>query len=383
MVSKRVCDLALFAVSLLLALYSGISSLPLGGNLSSQKNFDSFFASGRAAASGQDPYGAYDLTLRGHWEGRSFDAVNLNPPIALPLFQILSRQDMESAYQIWYALSLAAYVIMLCLLLRAYPSQATPPRVTWALALAGLWYSLWDGQIYMLIVAGSTGAWLLLRGNHKVPAGILIGLTVALKPQFLVWPTLLALGGHWTVAGVAILSAGLVSLLPALVYGSSVYVAWLRVLPSASWIAQPDNASLPGLGARFGIEWVATFAAALLLLALAIWAWRRRPSPLRISELALVAALLASPIAWVGYTLALLPLFLSRPAWTHPLAGAAMLLLFPNWLVWELSPRSMEHLMVFGSVYNLALLLALLGLVIGAPGSGTATSRGLLASRRP
>ncbi len=361
---KKAKRLLAFGLSLLLALYSGLSSLPVGENLLIAKNFDSFVASGRATAEGKDPYGAYDLTLRGHWDGESFDAVNLNPPISVLLFRPLADIDPITAYQLWYGFSLSAYFGMLYLLWRTYRSHTTPPRIAWALAPAGLWFTLWDGEIYVLIWGSCIGAWLLLHKNHPLAAGILIGLAIAIKPQFLVWPALLWLARHRVTSVAAIVTAFLLNLLPAYLYGPSIFSAWLRVLPTSAWLAQPDNASLAGLTARYGSVLPGTLAAVALVSALALWVWRRQPSPLRVSEFALIASLLASPIAWVGYTVVLLPVFLARTRWTIPLTIAAALLLFPNHLVWGLSTKSMTYLVMFGSLYNLALLLALVALVV-------------------
>ena len=317
----------------------------------SLKDFGSFLAAGRLAADGRNPYGSHPLVF----EVVGQEAPNLNPPVSVLLFHLLAPVDPVMAFRAWYFISFGLYVLMIVLLCRAYPQQATPLRVLWALSLAGFWHVLELGQIYLPLWLAVTGAWLCLRRGEPRWAGVLIGVVVAVKPNFLVWPAALLLAGYGTVAVRAFATAGALSLIPLVVYGPVVYRQWLDVVPTeANQLA--SNASLYAVTARLGIPSAGVVAAAALLAALVIWACWCRPPVLRLSGLALVGALLASPITWAGYTPALVPVLLSR-RWTPLLGGAALLFVVPTWVVFPAAETSRWWFMLVGSVYGWALLL--------------------------
>jgi len=60
--------------------------------------------------------------------------------------------------------------------------------------------------------------------------GLLIGLLAEIKSNFLIWPCLLILRGAWLVTLVAFIVFALFSLLPLLVFGSTVYTQWIEML---------------------------------------------------------------------------------------------------------------------------------------------------------
>src|SRR5260221_2524125 len=90
-------------------------------------------------------------------------------------------------------------------------------------------------------------------------------------------------------------------------------------------------------------------------------AWFTRPSVLDASAVALVAALLSSPIAWVHYIVFLLPVFFYR-AMSPALRIAALLLTLPV-KVALFGSKGPALLITMGSVFNYALLLLLVGLL--------------------
>ena len=96
----------------------------------------------------------------------------------------------------------------------------------------------------------------------------------------------------------------------------------------------------------------------LLLVAIGALVWRYRPTVLPLSSLAIVAALLTSPITWVGYTIFLLPWLFSRP-WNTWLRIAATLLLVPFPIVYALFDGAFWQQIVFGSFWLWALLILL------------------------
>jgi len=320
-------------------------------NLANLRDFGSFVASGRAANAGLNPYGIYNADP------------NLNPPVLLLAFGPLARLDPLS-------LSLAFAVLAVAALARAYPSTASPPRVLWVLSLAGVWFTLQMGQLYTLMLLLVAAAWLLLRRGRQVPAGILLGLLVAAKPQFGLWPLLLLIGGLWPAALAAASVAGALTALPILRFGPGIYRSWLSATSLVS-TAFSVNASIPGLFARLSSFWPGTFSlaarsltavgfllAGALVVGVCALVWRRRPAIDEIGALGLVAALLASPISWVGYTCLLAPIFLSR-RWNPALYVAGLLLLVPAPIIWAAGDASRVFRLASGMVYLAALLLIL------------------------
>jgi hypothetical protein len=97
------------------------------------------------------------------------------------------------------------------------------------------------------------------------------------------------------------------------------------------------------------------------MAALGAWVLKRRSDALQASALGLIGALLSSPLAWVHYTLFLLPIFFflgPRNGW---LLAAALLLLIPVPAVLELTEMPAAVQVTIGSVYGWAVLLCLAG----------------------
>ncbi len=349
------------------------------------RDLGSFIASGRAAAQGENPYGVYPLTFVVSVPelGMRVHSPNLNPPISVLIFEPLAELDPVTVARTWYALSLFLYIVALVLLVRANPAHSRWLRIVWAMGLAGLWHTLEARQIYMPLLLLCVVAWLLLRQRRYGLAGILLGVLVALKPNFAVWPGLLLLAGYWRVAIPALAAAAAISVLPALVYGPRIYFDWLAASRAFTGMLLP-NASLASIATRLGVPWLGTLSAVALLLALAMWAWKRRPEVAAVSGLALVGALLASPLTWTGYTLFLLPALFER-SWSWPEKVAAAMLAFPTFLVLHWFGLSWWHSLLLGPTYGWALLL-----ILGAWGAralrGTAITtmaEGTPASVRP
>jgi hypothetical protein len=195
-------------------------------------DFGSFVASARAAREGLNPYGVYPLTM--HVVLPGFDAYNpnLNPPISALLFRAFDVADPQASLRVWWAISVACYVLTVLLLVARYGARRAVLIGLPALALAGFSDTLFLGQIYLPLVLAAVGAWLLLERGQGAFAGLLIGLVVAMKPNFLVWPVLLLLSRHYRPAFVALGVAALVSAVPLLAMGPEVYRQWVELLAS-------------------------------------------------------------------------------------------------------------------------------------------------------
>jgi hypothetical protein len=326
-------------------------------------DFGSFVASGHAAAEGLNPYDVYPLTFRVWREGQTLVNYNLNPPIVVLAFQAIGRLDPWLAFEAWFIIQVACYGLAMTLLLRAYPREQPGGWLLWLLALGGVWDTLQLGQIYLPMALAAAAAWIALDRRQDLRAGLLIGIVAAIKPNLLVWPTLLLLSRHHRAALSAFAVAALLSLLPVLVDGLAIYRQWFAlILSDANRMIFPTNMSLGALAIRFGVPWLGSALSGALLACVAWWAWRSRPSALDASAIGLVAALLASPIAWVHYIVFLLPVFFYR-ALNEPLRVAALLFALPvkAVLIGDHGPLLLATL---GSLFNYALIVTLAGLTM-------------------
>ena len=185
-------------------------------------DFGSFVASGRAAVDRDNPYGIHTLTFHVVLPGVDLWNPNLNPPASLPLFALLTLLEPARGFRVWWSLSLCCYAFVVLLLVRT-SSGLRWQTALWAFALAGLWDTLSLGQIYLPLVLVAVVAWVFIEQGRRSLAGALIGIVVAMKPNFAVWPVLLLLAGHRTIALWAIGSAALLSLAPAAWLGTDPY----------------------------------------------------------------------------------------------------------------------------------------------------------------
>jgi hypothetical protein len=320
---RRTTTIAIVSLLLTLIVWQMARSLP-GPEL---RDYGSFIASGRAANEGQNPYSIHPLTFHVSLRGFEVWNPNLNPPLSVLVFQVFDRIEPFKGLRLWWSFSLICYVASIGLLAWQYGQSL--PLVLWGLALAGFWDTLFLGQIYVPLVMAAIGCWIMLERGRDIAAGLLLGLVIAVKPNFLVWPGLLLLAGYRRVVVVAGATALLLSALPLMVHGPEIYRQWFELIFSDRHrTVFLTNTSLLGLTERVGTPLLGRVLSLLLLFGLALWAWRRRPAAPTASAMGILGGILASPIAWIHYTLFLLPLFFARSL-TFPMRLAAMLLVLP------------------------------------------------------
>ena len=322
------------------------------------RDFGSFWESGRAAMEGRNPYEIHNLSYRVEIKHFSGANPNLNPPALLLIMAPVSLMDPYAAYlSVWWG-SLAAYLAALIWLIRRYQPPDGKWLFFWAVSLPGFWGTLFLGQIYVPLAIAAGAAWILQDRGRLIWAGILIGMVAAFKPNFLVWPVLLLFAGHWRIAVPAVLSCAALSLAPIIIFGASVYAQWFEMLmgDDPGRILWVTNMSVVSYAGRLGLPWLGKLAAVALLLGIAFWAWRRRPGPRDAGLVALFASLLASPVAWIHYTMFLLPVLFSV-RWSRYMIAGAVLLATPRIIADSLfeGPTWME--VTLGSVYIWGLLL--------------------------
>ena len=284
---------------------------------------------------------------------------------------LLARIDIGPAFVLWQYGSIALYAAsVVAVLLGMRPWQHRWQSVLfalWALSLGGFWHTIELGQVYILLAALATGAWLSLHKDRPVLAAVFLGLLAALKPNFIVWPLLLALSGQRRSGVLGLATFGVLGAVPLLLEGIWVYREWIGTAPSLADAAAGmakigGNSSLLALTGRFGIAPVGLVLSGLLALGMAAIAYRRLASPLHLSGLALVTTLLLGPVAWAGYSVVLLPVF-AWMRWTAPTFVAALCLCVPYWLVMRSGDITTLHRQIAESVYAVGLLLLLTALL--------------------
>lgn len=344
------------AACLLVVIVDGAQrSLPSG----ELRDFGSFVASAKAGAEGQNPYGIHPLTFHVVLPGFDVWNPNLNPPVSVLLFRSFDQAAPRDAFRWWWGISFVCYLFAVALVAQRYGGDERPLLALWALAAAGCWDTLALGQIYLPLVLAAVIAWLLLERGRDAAAGVLIGCIIALKPNFAAWPAVLLLAGHMRAPLVAFATAAMVSVVPLLTHGVTIYAQWADViLADENRIAFLTNASIPGLAARIGMPTAGMIAAAAVLAMVAAWAFYRRPPSLEASAAGIIASIAASPIAWVHYTLFLLPVFF-RWHKSPVLVPAAALLVVPVAVGLRFLDAPAWQQLTIGSAYNWAIVLCL------------------------
>lgn len=308
-------------VLLILAIIELVYSWPRGDHW---WDLNTFLASGQAVRAGENPY-AVPI------DGAFIVSPNYDPPVLLPLFSWLSQMPLPTAFRAVWLGSFALYLGLAIALSRTVARRHRLLCLAWLLAISPLYITLYLGQIYVPLALLSTAAWRALQRADDRRAGILIGIIVAVKPNFGIWPLALLLGGFRASAVAAIATACLLGAVPLVAYGPNVYLEWLDVVARGSVVGDPQSGSFLSIAGILGHRELARAVgyplAILLLAAVGGWIIRSHPQRLEVSRCVLVTCALVSPVFWAGYLLLLLPLFFWR-RWTFWTVLASALALF-------------------------------------------------------
>ena len=319
------------------------------------QDLGSFLHSGAAHREGLDPYGYYPSLQP---QPISPDALNLNPPVTVYLFDALSRLDTTVLRHAFLAGTAALFALGVLLLLRAYPDKRDPVVLLAVFSLAGLWHLFGYLQLYAPLFLAAVGAWLLMRRGEALGAALLIGLIVAIKPNFVLWPLFLLVAGHHRIGLASLATTAAISAVPLILDGPAIYGRWLSLSLSFDGLEWASNVSLMSIGARFGLDPLGYLAGLLTVVALLALQLRLRPSLLDSSTFGITATLLFGPASWAGYTLWLLP-YLFAMCWNRAVWTCVLLLCTPFWMVRYLTGLSPLTNAVFGPVYGWAVLILL------------------------
>lgn len=313
-------------------------------------DYHSFLLSGQARNNGLNPYATFPSVFTPRFGGTAYPCPNLNPPITVYLFQAATDFNLAVGHRVWQVTSLCLVVLAAVMLAKAYPGSLTRARVAWVTCMAGVWHSLQLGQIYSPLLLAATGAWILLERRRPGAAGLLIGLLIAIKPTFVLWPLLLLVAGQRRAAVTAAGAAVGISAIPLAISGPVIYREWLVASAGYRGEVLPGNSSIISVASRFQLPAAGVVMTCLLVVALIAAAWYFRPAPALVNGLALTGAILIGPISWVGYTILLLPVVWTR-SWSRPIAAAAAMLAVPFWVVLHFAGQSPHGFALAGSFY--------------------------------
>jgi len=254
--------------------------------------------------------------------------LNLNPPISVYGFDYLSRLPAARVEAAFLVGSLLLLALSVGLLMAAYPDKRNLLVLLAVVSLAGVWHMVWYLQLYAPLILAITCSWLLMRRGNLLIAGVMLGLVVAVKPNFGVVILALLAARHFKVALPALGTAALISAAPLLISGPLIYEQWIELVTSFKGLVWTSNASLVSAGARFHLPLVGYALASIALLLVLYWQWRFRPPVLQSTAAAITAALMIGPVSRAGYTLVLLPFFFSQ-RWDWRLWTAVVMLDMP------------------------------------------------------
>jgi alpha-1,2-mannosyltransferase len=284
---------------------------------------------------------------------------NAHPPFSVLLALPLAQLNYPDAVLVWNAISLAAFLVSLVIVVTVLPV----PRTLFLPALASLVFchplygNIYQCQLTLILVLAVTAIWVLERSGRSTTAGLVLGAAAAIK----LFPAYLAVyyvarGRHRPLFAVA-LSFFALTLATAAVLGPDCYCDYVRiVIPrQAQFQSCGYNLSIAGIWhklfdpvgehglitplwpspalARWG-----TILSDLAITAIVVM-FIRRARTLGQSDLAfasvVTAMLLVSPVTWdVSLPLLLVPIaVIARRAKTSRwIVAALLLILLVDWI---------------------------------------------------
>lgn len=306
-------------------------------------------------------------------------------PAAAPLFLPLAIVPAGLTWGVAGALSLVCLSVVITVVARACGAPITrwwvlPLATAGALALEPVWKTIFLGQINLILMALIVLDVLVLSARGSRWAGVLIGISAAIKLTPLIFVPHLLFTGRWKDALRALGTfAGLEAVMFAVIPGDAVRF-WTESATDPSRVGSVHwifNQSLNGLVNRASVlaPWSLTVAIAVaaILAVPAVWLvvrLHRRGEPVAALLVTAFCGLLLSPVSWSHHwvwTVPLLVLLVIRRSWV-PAAGVAVLfasgviMFVPNggetefgWgLGWSL----------LGNIYVLAAATAITGLAV-------------------
>jgi alpha-1,2-mannosyltransferase len=250
------------------------------------------------------------------------------------------------------------------------------------------------GQVNTLLLALVAADLLFGLSAGRRWAGVGIGLATAIKLTPGVFILYLLVTRRWRAAFTAMGTATAATLLAAALYPDASREFWTAALwdtDRVGVLSYLSNQSLRGFVARLPVEPIATYLwIALVLIVLALWAWRVRRAPDDVVlGLALtgVVGTLISPVSWVHHCVWLLPALIRCVDVGWPdnrrilYLGTAAYVVMTSHLLWIWEPRPRPPVELIGS--NLYVYFSVALLIWTPPAAPVVTRETEAAARLP
>lgn len=282
------------------------------------KDFGQEYLLARAIRAGVDPYQPIRDLAALFVQPTSYldkEHPTPHPPTVGLLALPLGYLSYPVAVRTWFVVEMVCLVsAVILLIIGARPPFRARLAPVLALALVAwppITLELGLGQLMLPLLLGLAGAQLALLRGRSVAGGVLLGITLLIKP--IAWPWLIVLAWRRdfralaATVGVGLLGAA-ATVVAIGVESTSNYFFHVLPLMSAGFFTEATNMSLWTVAPRLGLA-IPNATLAVVVLLTATWIALRRRTLGDALGLATVASLLTSPILWYFYlTLALLPL---------------------------------------------------------------------------
>jgi hypothetical protein len=297
------------------------------------RTYGGFVVSGNAANQHLDPYaigpGVWAVHAFRNETGPLIYDRNLQPPIVLPLFQLFARLSIASGVALWMFGSFAIFVAGTAAVLVTFRETLSPWLIPLILLSRATICTFEFGEDFALLFALAAGAVCFLHVEKEWPASICIGVLVAVHWNFGLWPVLLYAVGHRRMAVRAGCIALLLTALPILIYGPSIYLHLLHAIRTDNHSFGMGDISITGFFTRAGHRQIG-LALSLCFAWILFFAVRRkkRADPIAIGGLAACSAILFSPLGWFEFLIVAFPCLAPRRLDRFAACGAALMFIW-------------------------------------------------------
>lgn len=175
----------------------------------------------------------------------------LNPPFFTLVMLPLGLFSYAASLWIWSLISLACGVLSILLLQKIIALNQHSLNYTLALLLAFFAYyptftNMQFGQMTLLLMPLTMGAWLAAREKNVLTLGLLLGIAASLKPFFGLFIFYFALRREWRALFYFVMTIIVCAVLALALFGLKSYPAYYHTLQSVYWYASSWNISLYG-----------------------------------------------------------------------------------------------------------------------------------------
>ena len=252
------------------------------------------------------------------------------PPFVRPALFALALKPLAlfsywSAFWLWAAIGLAAYLAALLILFRwlALPRNLLPAFALFSPSLFGI-VTGQDANVYLIVLLA---ALLLIAGGSEIAAGLLLALCVYKFNLLLFVPFVLLFKARWKSLFAFLLGSAAVAIFSALLAPPSQYLALLRSIPQLTIGFIPG--ALRGVSIRTGHE-LLYFPFAAVAAAFCLYLIWKLPLVEAFCVAVIAALLLGYHVTWYDCALLVLPICVAwRNAGSKTRASLLALLVLP------------------------------------------------------